>query len=63
MVMKITTGFVIQDFDDEGNFLGQEFIAGDQVDWETEEGESTVAPGGEWFEYQPFDMVQPVIEK
>ena len=61
MIKKITTGFVVQDFD-EGECTGQEFVAGDQVDYENEKGESVVAPGGEGFEYQPFDMVQPKKE-
>ena len=32
---KVTIGFVIQTYDtDLGMFISQEFIAGDQVDWE-----------------------------
>jgi len=36
---KITNGFVIQRFDDTGKFLDQEFIAGNPVDYETQEGD------------------------
>jgi len=51
---------VIQDFDEKtGKCVSQEFVAGDQVDWENEDGESIEAPGGEGFDYFPFDMVQP----
>ena len=50
MLKKITTGFVIQDFDEKtGKCVSQEFVAGDQVDWENEDGESIEAPGGEGF--------------
>lgn len=39
LVKKITTGFVIQTFDtDLGRWLSQEFVAGDQVDYEGEFG-------------------------
>ena len=53
---KITHGFVIQNFDDEGNCTGQEFIAGDQVEYEDEQGEPIHCPE---YNYQPFHMVQP----
>lgn len=53
---KITTGFVIQTYRDK-KCIGQEFIAGDQVDWENEKGEGV--PYQENHEYQCFDMVQP----
>lgn len=34
IVKKITTGFVIQNYDtDTERFVSQEFVAGDQVDW------------------------------
>lgn len=36
---KITHGFVVQNFDSEGNFISQEFIAGDVVEFENEFGE------------------------
>jgi len=61
IVNKITTGFVIQKFDTEtGEYLSQEFIAGDQVDYENEVGEPTdqsLMPTPE--PYLPFNMVQP----
>ena len=56
---KITTGFVIQDYED-GQCTGQEFIAGDQVDRENAHGES-VEIDKEKEKYQPFDMIHPVI--
>jgi len=52
---KITTGFVIQTFNDDNKCTEQEFVAGDQVDFEDENGN----PIDSWNEYQPFDMVQP----
>ena len=64
IVKKITTGFVIQTYDTEMNCcIHQEFVAGDQVEWEDEEGttiddmyqDDIVV---EAFPYQPFDMVQ-----
>lgn len=77
IVKKITTGFVIQEFDTEKKeYVKQEFIAGDEVDYETEnEGE-----GDDWLDndgkvvdpsnimlneagvepYLPFTMMQPV---
>lgn len=40
IIQKITTGFVIQKFDTKTNqFVSQEFIAGDQVEHEDENGE------------------------
>jgi hypothetical protein len=56
IVNKITTGFVIQKFDTETwQFIDQEFIAGDQVDVENEDGE----PVEPFDEYLPFEMKQP----
>lgn len=55
MKKKITVGFVIQTFDESSKCIEQEFIAGDQVDYEDADGN----PIKEWSEYQPFDMVQP----
>jgi hypothetical protein len=58
LVKKITTGFVIQAYDTETRkYTGQEFIAGDQVDWEDEYGEKLVECSTK--EYLPFNMVQP----
>lgn len=39
-IKKITTGFVVQEFDTETKqFISQEFIAGDDVEFENEIGE------------------------
>jgi hypothetical protein len=54
---KITVGYVIQDYDDKGKCISQEFIAGDQVDWEDEYGESIDTPSNHV--YFPFNMKQP----
>jgi hypothetical protein len=60
---KTTTGFVVQKFDSEtGRCLSQEFVAGDQVEWEDQAG-NTVEDGqyGIDFEglYFPLEMKQP----
>jgi len=66
MIKKITTGFVIQDYNDKGDCVGQIFIAGNPVDYEHENGESLssdehdIAVNKE--NYQSFDMVQPNTE-
>lgn len=62
-IRKITTGFVIQKWDKEtGKFLGQEFVAGDEVDYENENGEQIDPDEDEKFfdkfPYQCFDMEQ-----
>lgn len=51
---KFTSGYVVQIFDDAGKCIDQHFIAGDQVEWEDEEGDPCEAPE---HEYQPFEMV------
>lgn len=57
IINKITTGFVVQKFDtDIRQFVSQEFIAGDQVEFENEAGEQVES----FDSYLPFDMVQPV---
>jgi hypothetical protein len=54
---KITTGWVTQVFDPAtGKCIGQEFTAGDTVEYEDETGKR-LEPDGE--EYFPFDMIQP----
>jgi hypothetical protein len=58
-VNKITPGFVIQVYDtDMGKCIEQSFIAGDQVDYEDQDGDPV-----DWREqpeaYQPMEMVQP----
>jgi hypothetical protein len=56
IVNKTTTGFVVQKFDTETRkFIGHEFIAADEVDFEDEDGE----PVESFDEYLPFDMKQP----
>ena len=59
-VFKITHGFVTQTFQDE-KCVEQEFIAGDQVDWEDENGDGITPPG--CYEYQTFHMVQPGMDR
>jgi hypothetical protein len=59
---KITTGFVIQTIDTEtGTLTHQEFVAGDQCDYE--DGVGNAIDPDEVFEgdepYFPYDMVQP----
>ena len=56
MTHKLTTGYVLQKFNDEGQCVEQEFIASD-VDYEDENGEAVEAPENEI--YHPFNMVQP----
>jgi hypothetical protein len=62
MYKKITTGFVVQDFDEDGKCFGAEFVAEDasQVEWEDELGNSI--PPIE-HEYCPFEMVSPTAKK
>ena len=58
IIKKITTGFVIQSFDTEKNkFVSQEFIAGDQVDYEDENGDQVGSAQREKMPYLPFDML------
>ena len=52
MQRKITTGFVVQVYED-GKCKGQEFVAGDQIEWEDEDGNPIDEPD---HEYQPFNM-------
>ena len=58
---KITTGFVIQDYVTLPNGTsvcqGQEFIAGDQVDYEDSDG-NLVSVDTLKEEYCPFEMMQ-----
>lgn len=51
LLKKITAGYVVQTFDsDKGKFIAQEFIAGDETEYEDGAIENA---------YLPFDMVQP----
>jgi len=63
-INKITTGFVIQQFDtDLGRYVSQNFTAGDPVEYETPEGEPvdpSMMEGLDGEPYLPFDMVQPL---
>lgn len=65
IINKITTGYVIQQFDTEKQkFVSQEFVAGDEVDWETEVGQpvdmDVFANESPIFStYLPFNMEQP----
>jgi len=56
MIRKFTVGSVVQDFDDNGNLIFQEFIAGDQVDYEDEDGEAVDEPSAK--SYHPMNMIQ-----
>lgn len=66
LVNKITTGFVVQTYDtDAQKWIKQEFIAGDEVDYEFENGEalSEEEIGKEIInEYLPLLMKQPRYE-
>ncbi len=63
LVKKVTVGFVVQVFDTKTKrFISQEFVAGDQCDYEDENGKpvdkkALEVDGTE--AYLPFDMVQP----
>ena len=63
LVNKVTAGFVVQVFDTEKRrFVSQQFVAGDQCDYEDQDGEPVdrkelEVDGKE--AYLPFDMVQP----
>lgn len=60
---KMTDGFVVQVFNDAGEFLGQRFVADDTVAFYTGEGDfinrENMPLGGD--EYAPFDMAQPIV--
>ena len=70
IINKITTGFVIQQWDTKKKaWVSQEFTAGDQCDYENVYGD-TSTEGGDSFQdllvdkdgnepYLPFDMVNP----
>lgn len=56
---KITVGFVSQQYDSEtGKCIFQEFIAGDEIEYEDENG-NPVEDFPENEEYFPFEMEQP----
>jgi hypothetical protein len=59
---KITSGFVTQTYCAETDKpISQNFTAGDEVDYENEEGDAIPSPINE--QYLPYDMVQPKEEK
>jgi hypothetical protein len=59
IINKTTVGFVIQKFDTEsGKCVSQEFVAGDEVSYETESGQH-IDHGYFLGLYQPYDMVNP----
>ena len=53
---KTTYGFVTQTFDEDGKCTHQEFVAGDQCDYEDMES-NVIDEQGE--QYQPYHMIQP----
>lgn len=61
-INKITEGYVIQEFDTEKEkFVGQKFIASDNVNFEDNEG-NPVSPeikNKVLTDYCPFEMIQP----
>ena len=62
-MLKITTGFVAQVYEEiNGEMVctEQSFIAGDQVDWENDCGDSVNMPDNH--KYQNMEMVQPTRE-
>lgn len=61
LIKKVTTGFVTQVYDTEAKcFVSQEFTAGEQVDWETMEGDTVnLMETDVGKEYLNFDMIQP----
>lgn len=60
ILRKITTGYVVQTYCGE-QCVSQEFIAGDEVDWENDLGEAVDEEDQPCEIYQSFDMVQPDI--
>ncbi len=63
IVRKITTGFVVQEFDaSTGRCIAQEFVAGDAVEWEDRQG-NAVSDGDYGIDleglYPPLGMKQP----
>jgi len=60
IVRKITAGFVVQEFDTiKKKWTDQEFIAGDQVDYEDADGNPVDDELTPETSYLPFEMVQP----
>ena len=63
MIRKIIDGYVVQTYTDDGVPVSQEFVAGDNCEWEQENGEFgdciECPEEGDKFPYVPFFMVQP----
>lgn len=61
IINKITTGYVIQTYNtDTGKCESQEFVAVDECEYETEDGDSFDVNDREAeLEYQPYEMIQP----
>jgi len=55
--VKVTTGFVIQNYNDSGVCTESSFVASDECEWETIHGEA-IDPLEDAI-YEPFSMVQP----
>lgn len=66
LISKITAGFVIQIFDTEKQqFVSQEFVAGDQIDFEDAEGnpmDSGLLKVDGIEKALAFEMKQPIAE-
>lgn len=69
-ILKITTGFVIQEFDTETKqWISQEFVAGDECEYEIKrngindaiDADEFAAKAGGKEPYLPFDMQQPSL--
>jgi hypothetical protein len=63
LINKITTGYVIQTYNTEtGKCEAQEFIAGDECEYEfSETGQHFDVDSSETeLEYQPYNMEQPI---
>jgi len=58
MIRKVTMGFVVQSFNDDGSFVSQDFIAGDEVEYETHNGDVFDESVLSEELYHPFNMEQ-----
>ena len=61
LINKITPGYVVQKYNTEtGKCESQEFVAGDECEYETEDGDNFDVDDSETeLEYQPYEMIQP----
>lgn len=60
IINKVITGYVVQSYDTETNeYINQAFIASDEVEYETEDGDSVNQDEIDKVGYLSFDMVQP----